>query len=67
MQHVDLSAQYGGQQGHSDVHAVLCLTEIRRPRVCVHLGTERKTKETKENVKYGTRFSFVANTILGMK
>lgn len=47
----DLSAQYGGQQGHSDVHAVLRLTEVCRPRVCVHLHTERKTQEKPERVQ----------------
>lgn len=49
-QHPDLSAQYGGQQGHSDVHAVLCLTEICRPWVCVHLHTERNIQERREEV-----------------
>lgn len=36
-----LSAQYGGQQGHSDVHAVFCLTEIRSSGVSVHFHAER--------------------------
>lgn len=40
-----LSSQYGGQQGHSDVHAVLRLTEVRRPRVCVHLRTETEKQD----------------------
>lgn len=38
-----LSGQHGSQQGHPDVHAVLRLAEIRRPRVRVHLHTERET------------------------
>lgn len=40
MQHVDLSAQYSSQQGHSDVHAVLCLAEICCSWVCVHLHAD---------------------------
>lgn len=39
---LDLFAQYGGQEGHSDVHAVLRLTEVCRPGVCIHLHTERQ-------------------------
>lgn len=77
MQHIDLSAQYGGQQGHSDVHAVLCLTEIRCPWVCVHLRTERKAQKrhkSKRNrvlakLKYCTgraaRFWFCGNVQQG--
>lgn len=53
MQCVYLSAQHSGQQGHSDVHAVLCLTEICRPRVCVYLHTERKTEERRESEEKG--------------
>lgn len=41
--YMDLSAQHGGQQGHPDVHAILCLAEIRCSRVRVHLRTERET------------------------
>lgn len=39
---LDLFAQYGGQEGHSDVHAVLRLTEVRCPGVRIHLHTERR-------------------------
>lgn len=48
MQHVDLSAQYSSQQGHSDVHAVLCLAEICCSWVCVHLHAERKIQRKHE-------------------
>lgn len=52
IQHTDLSAKYGGQQGHADVHAILCLAEICCSGVGVHLHTERDTQnKTSERVK----------------
>lgn len=44
---MDLFAKYGGQEGHSDIHAVLSLTEICSPGVCIHLRTD----ETKGKIK----------------
>lgn len=42
-QHTHLSPQNSGQQGHPDIHAVFCLTEVSCPWVCVNLHAgERK-------------------------
>lgn len=34
------SAQYGGQEGHADVHAILSLTEVCSTGICVHFHTD---------------------------
>lgn len=39
---IHLPAQDSGQQGHPDIHAVFCLTEVSCPWVCVHLHTEER-------------------------
>lgn len=60
---MDLSAQHGGQQGHTDVHAVLCLAEVGGPRVCVHLHTVSKTRQ-KERIKRNNTLAFYATKVL---
>ena len=63
MQHMDLSAQYGGQQGHADVHAIFCLAEICRPRVRVHLRTERKYRGKKSKLNGGSCMMYVTEVL----